>query len=106
VRKSSNSPAVSERAAATEICEPPARVSPYGAACAWCGGTFTPRATGGHAQRFCRPACRRAIDAAARRWAAKALAAGILTVDALRNGAATTRALLPGGNSPAPVDEP
>ena len=30
----------------------------------------------------------------------------MLTVDALRNGAATTRALLPGGNSPAPVDEP
>jgi hypothetical protein len=76
------------------------------AACAWCSRTFTPRVTGGHAQRFCRPACRRAIDAAARRWAAKAIAAGMLTVDVLRNGAATTRALPPGAIPPTPIDEP
>jgi hypothetical protein len=53
--KSSDSLAVSGRTAATEISEASARVSPYGAACGWCGGTFTPRATGGLAQRFCRP---------------------------------------------------
>jgi len=38
--------------------------------CLWCGRAFTPRATGGKAQRFCRPACRRAFDAAGRRWVA------------------------------------
>ena len=76
------------------------------AACTWCNSSYAPRATGGHVQRFCRPVCRRAFDAAGRRWVAEAIAAGMLTVDALRNGAATTRALLPGGNSLAPVDEP
>jgi len=42
------------------------------ASCAWCGGTSTPRSTGGHAQRFCRPICRLACDAAGRRWVAEA----------------------------------
>ena len=74
--------------------------------CLWCGKGFTPRRDGGKRQVFCGPTCRRAFDAAGRRWVAEAIAAGMLTVDALRNGAATTRALLPGGNSPAPVDEP
>jgi hypothetical protein len=101
--KSSNSPAVSERTAATEISEAPARVSPYGAACAWCGGTFTPRATGGHAQRFCRPACRRACDTAGRRWIGEALAGGTLTIAALRSGYAATRALATDAVSSAPV---
>jgi hypothetical protein len=34
------------------------------------------------------------------------MAAGMLTVDALRNGATGTRALLLGAISPAPVHEP
>ena len=55
---------------------------------------------------FCRSACRRAFDAAGRRWVAEAIAGGMLTVDAPRNGAAATRALLPGAVSPAPVHEP
>jgi hypothetical protein len=37
---------------------------------------------------------------------AEAIAAGMLTVGALRNGLATTRALLPVAKSPAPISEP
>jgi hypothetical protein len=73
------------------------------AACAWCSRSFTPRSTGGHAQRFCGSPCRRAFDAAGRRWAAEAIAADMVTVDALRKGFAATRALLPVASSPAPV---
>jgi hypothetical protein len=74
-------------------------------ACAWCGRPYTPRTTGGHAQRFCRSTCRRAFDAAGRRWVADAIAAGVLTVGTIRNGGAATRALLAGAISPAPVPE-
>jgi hypothetical protein len=70
------------------------------AVCAWCGRAFAPRVTGGRAQRYCNPRCRRAYDAAGRRWVAEATAAGALTVKALRSGYAATRALLPAGLSP------
>jgi hypothetical protein len=72
---------------------------PSPGACPWCGRTFTPRSTGGHTQRYCAEACRRSFDAAGRRWVTEALACGLLTIEALRNGAAATRALLPGGFS-------
>jgi len=52
--------------------------------CAWCGRAFKPRATGGKAQQFCHPACRRALDTACRRWIAAALASGTLTIDSLK----------------------
>jgi hypothetical protein len=71
--------------------------------CLWCGQAFTPRATGGKAQVFCRPDCRRGFDAAGRRWVAEAIAFGVLTVDALKNGPAATRALAPVSTSPMPV---
>jgi hypothetical protein len=76
--------------------------------CLWCGHAFTPRATGGKAQRFCRPGCRRAFDAAGRRWVAEAIDGGMLTVDALRSGAAATRALAGAGRTPpkAPLPPP
>ena len=61
--------------------------------CLWCGRAFTPRATGGKRQRFCRPACRRALDAAGRRYIEVALADGALTIPDLREGPGTTRAL-------------
>ena len=64
--------------------------------CTWCTRTFVRRTTGGHAQRFCRPDCRRAFDAAARRWVAKAIADGTLTLDELRDGPTATRALVSG----------
>jgi hypothetical protein len=76
------------------------------AACTWCNSGYIPRTTGGHIQRFCRSACRRAFDAAGRRWVAEAIAGGILTLDSLRNGAVATRALLSETISPAPVSEP
>ncbi len=62
------------------------------------------RRDGGKAQRFCRSACRRAFDAAGRRWVADAIDGGTLTVEALRNGAAATRALVSEAVSPAPID--
>jgi hypothetical protein len=74
--------------------------------CAWCGRNFRPRTTGGHAQRFCRPPCRRAYDAAGRRWVAAALADGSLTVEALKSRYSATRALFPGAVSPPPILAP
>ena len=75
------------------------------ASCAWCSHPFRPRATGGHAQRFCRPVCRRAFDAAGRRWVADAISGGTLTVAALRSGYAATRALVAEAISSVPVSE-
>lgn len=67
-------------------------------ACLWCERPFTPRSTGGRAQRFCRPRCRRSFHAAARRWVLAELAAGRVTLAAIRNGSTATRAL-PTGTS-------
>jgi hypothetical protein len=54
---------------------------------------------------FCCPVCRRAFDAAGRQWVAEAIATGVLTVDALKNGPVSTRALGPATTSPLPVGE-
>jgi hypothetical protein len=54
-------------------------------------------------QRFCRPACRRALDAAGRRWIAGALASGALTPDDVRDGSPTTRAEHPSAEAAAPA---
>jgi len=62
--------------------------------CAWCGRPFQERQTGGRAQRFCRPSCRRAFHTAVRAWAVDAIADGTLTVAEVRNGAPATRALV------------
>ena len=51
------------------------------AACTWCRRYFKPRIDGGRAQRFCRPACRRAFEAASRRFVAEAISSGALTLD-------------------------
>ena len=71
--------------------------------CLWCGRGFTPRATGGKTQRFCRPRCRRAFDAAGRRWIAAALTSGVLTIAHLKSplkiDLCATRALLRGAAS-------
>ena len=61
--------------------------------CSWCTSLFRPR-RGGHAQRFCRPACRRAFHGAARAWVLDAIASGALTLADIRSGSAVTRALL------------
>jgi hypothetical protein len=76
-----------------------------GAMCGWCGRAFAPRRDGGKPQVFCRPVCRRGFDSAGRRWVSEAIASGVLAIDALRKGAAATRALLPGAISPASISE-
>jgi len=73
---------------------------PNGETCLWCRQGFRPRRDGGKPQVFCRPVCRRAFDAAGRRWVTDALACGTLTVDAFRNGPTATRALPKSGNRP------
>jgi hypothetical protein len=80
------------------------RASPdHSCACLWCGTTFQPRADGGTAQRFCKPACRRAFDHASRAWVRRQVDAGLLSVADLRNGPETARALLPGTYPPLDV---
>jgi hypothetical protein len=80
--------------------------NPPAAACLWCGRAFTPRATGGKRQVFCRPFCRRALDAAGRRYIEVALADGALTVVDLKNAPRAMRALLPGAASSRADDGP
>lgn len=61
--------------------------------CFWCSRAFTRRTTGGKPQRFCSPRCRRALDAAGRRYIRDALAGGTLTLAALQSGPGASRAL-------------
>jgi hypothetical protein len=62
--------------------------------CPWCGGLFNPRRSGGKPQRFCCPEHRRAFEAAARQYVGRLIAAGELSVAALRTPPAT-RAFAP-----------
>jgi hypothetical protein len=73
--------------------------------CAWCDRPFTPRRTGGHDQRFCRLSCRRGFHATARQWTLSELAAGRLSLAAIKNGLPATRALAGSGGTPSPVQE-
>jgi hypothetical protein len=61
--------------------------------CRWCDRQFSPRQTGGHDQHFCRPACRRALHAEARRWVLAELAAGRMPLNAIKAGLPATCAL-------------
>ena len=61
----------------------PAQKSPE-ARCLWCGRAFTPRATGGSAQKFCCTGHRQQFWIAARRWTLRAIEAGLLSVDCLK----------------------
>ena len=54
---------------------------------------------------FCRPACRRAFDTAGRRCVAQAIASGVLTVGALRDASAATRALRRWGEGRSPLPD-
>ena len=65
--------------------------SPSTQRCLWCGRTFTPRRSGGSAQRFCAPKHRLQYWAAARREGASA-------VTSVRNGSAAACTL------PLPVE--
>jgi hypothetical protein len=65
-------------------------------ACPWCRKAFAPR-RGGTPQRFCCSSCREAFWSALRRWGECAVAAGVLSLDQIRSGAAEACTLLPGG---------
>ena len=69
-------------------------VSPAAITCPWCDRLFRARQTGGRAQRFCSPSCRRAFHAAARQWALDAMATGALSIHDIKSGFAATRTLL------------
>jgi hypothetical protein len=70
--------------------------------CPWCNRQFQPR-RGGHAQRYCRPSCRRAFHGAAQAWVLDAIASGALTLVDIGSGSAATRALLPPAEGLLPV---
>jgi hypothetical protein len=77
--------------------------------CLWCERPFQVR-RGSSPKRFCCGAHRLAFWSALRRWAERAVAAGVLTVDHIRidhirNGDPGAWTLLPSGNSPAPPPE-
>src|SRR6201998_4408844 len=65
------------------ICELAPRAILH-ARCLWCDGHFTPRATGGSAQRFCCTGHRQQFWIAARRWTMRAIEAGLLSVGCLK----------------------
>jgi hypothetical protein len=71
--------------------------------CSWCDRAFRPRQSGGHAQRFCCPSCRRAFHAAARNWVLAGLAAGDIGISDVKNGPPATRALSGRAISPSPT---
>src|SRR5712671_4112637 len=62
----------------------PAQNSAWNARCLWCDRIFTPRATGGSAQKFCCTGHRQQFWIAARRWTMRAIEAGLLSVDCLK----------------------
>jgi hypothetical protein len=70
--------------------------------CLWCGRSF-PARRGGSPKRFCSAAHRVEFWSALRRWGERAVAAGALTVDQIRNGVAEACTPLSSGISPAPI---
>src|SRR5579863_5781812 len=72
--------------------------------CRWCGRTCRTR-RGGSPRMFCTSSCRSAFHTAARRWAERAVASGLLTVAELRSGDPAACALAGGGKLSAPVPE-
>jgi hypothetical protein len=70
--------------------------------CRWCGTAFAPR-RGGSPQTFCRAACRHAYHKAARQQCEREIAAGWLTVEAIRNGAAAAYTLSERDEQPSPL---
>ena len=66
--------------------------SAWDARCLWCDRTFTPRATGGSAQKFCCTGHRQQFWIAARCWTMKAIDAGLLSVECLKASHASVHA--------------
>ena len=68
----------------TAICELISHPVALSTRCLWCGRAFTPRVTGGSAQKFCSMEHRQEFWIAARRWTMRAIDAGLLPVDCLK----------------------
>jgi hypothetical protein len=79
----------------TRVLEP-AREAAQDARCLWCDRMFTPRMTGGSAQKFCCTGHRQQFWIAARRWTIRAIEAGLLSIDCLKASQASVHAV-PGG---------
>ena len=62
----------------TAICELTSHPVAVSTRCLWCGRAFTPRVTGGSAQKFCSTGHRQKFWIAARRWTMRAIDAGLL----------------------------
>ena len=60
--------------------------------CDWCGRPFIPR-RGATPQRFCTSRCRASYHKATRQWCEAEIAAGRLTIGAVRDGAAAANTL-------------
>lgn len=73
--------------------------------CLWCETPFSPRRSGGKAQRFCNAQCRRNLEHFARSWAIAEIEAGRLTVSGMKQGPLPTPALLSEGQGPSPVPD-
>jgi hypothetical protein len=71
--------------------------------CQWCEKPFQARRGGGSPQRFCGAACRTAFWTALRRCGERAIAAGILTIDELKNDGAAACTLLGCRAPPLPL---
>jgi hypothetical protein len=54
--------------------------------CLWCSEEFTPRASGGRAQKYCSASCRKSLHREARRWAIARIEDGTLPVAVIRAG--------------------
>jgi hypothetical protein len=67
----------------TPALEPP-RNPAWEERCLWCDRHFTPRMTGGSAQKFCCTGHTQQFWIAARRWTMRAIEAGSLSVDCLK----------------------
>lgn len=62
--------------------------------CLWCGREFVARQTGGSAQSFCCAAHRHKFGTASRRYVAREIAAGHLTIEALKAAQTSAHAVL------------
>src|SRR5215471_8463507 len=72
--------------------------------CTWCGKSFN-RRRGGRVQSFCSARHRVEFHSAARLWAERAMAQGILSVADLRNCHNETYTLLPDHRTSAPLPD-
>ena len=72
--------------------------------CLWCGRPFKAR-TGGTRQTYCCPRHRVAFHTAARLWAERRVAVGLLTIDDLKHGPGVACTLVASMEPPSPLGD-